>query len=155
MFILFYILLIPISICQFTIYIQHIKTNIYLNILSQDIPQYIRANNILEIIIQSENPKEINNKIIFKYNLFGPTRESKNISLIQCTLKNKIPFNIQGPFYLKKNHLEKSFEIKIKDNLLHYTLEMIEDFYLGIFKNIGKNLKKQRKNIFVNLKFSI
>ena len=104
MFILFYIVLIPISICQFTIYIQHIKTNIYLNILSQDIPQYIRANNILEIIIQSENPKEI--------------------------------FNIQGPFYLKKNHFEKSFEIKIKDNLLHYTLEMIEDFYLGILKNV-------------------
>ena len=81
--------------------------------------------------------------------MFGPTRESKNISLIQCTLKNKIPFNIQGSFYLKKNHFEKSFEIKIKDNLLHYTLEMIEDFYLGIFKKCWKKSKKSKEKIFL------
>ena len=123
-----------------------------MNIFSQDIPQYIRANNILEIIIQSENPKEINNEIIFKCDLFGPTRESKNISLIQCTLKNKIPFNIQGSFYLKKNHFEKSFEIKIKNNLLHYTLEMIEDFYLGIFKKCWKKSKKAKKKYFCEFK---
>ena len=122
------------------------------NILSQDIPQYIKANNILEIIIQSENPKEINNKIIFKCNLFGPTRESKNISLIQCTLNKKVRFNTKGPFYLKKNHFEKSFEIKIKDNLLHYTLEMMEDFYLGIFKKCRKKSKKAKKKYFYQFK---
>ena len=71
--------------------------------------------------------------IIFKCNIFGKTILYN--PHIECSLKESIP-NLKGPFYLKKEHFKKSFQIKVNEKYVSYLLKINESiFYRGIIKN--------------------
>ena len=91
---IFFIILISISISlsQYTLYIQHSDT------YGKNIPSNIIINDIFDIIINNEKCENIS----LKCDLIG----LYNISKIKCLL------NYEGIFYITKNNLEKSFEIK-------------------------------------------
>ena len=100
---IFFIILISISISlsQYTLYIQHIYSSNYelnLDIYGKNIPSNIIINDIFDIIINNEKYENIT----LKCDLIG----LYNISKIKCLL------NYEGIFYITKNNLEKSFEIK-------------------------------------------
>ena len=133
----FFIILISISVSltQYTLYIQHIYSLNYelnLDIFGKNIPSNIIINDIFDIIINNEKYENIS----LKCDLIG----LYNISKIKCLL------NYEGIFYITKNNLEKSFEIKFKEETIHYTLENNEDFYLLIIQNNSCNFVYQNLN---------
>ena len=129
--ILFFIELLCLSLCQFSLYLQHIIINndneINFDLYSQKIPEKITKKDIFDIIIHSENNEEQN--ITFKCSLFG--KNSINSTSIKCILKDKIILNDEGPFYISKEHLQKSFGFYYNEKFLYFTIEIIEEFYLG------------------------
>ena len=133
---IFFIILISISISislsQYTLYIQHIYSSNYelnLDIYGKNIPSNITMNDIFDIIINNEKYENIT----LKCDLIG-------LSKIKCLL------NYEGIFYITKNNLEKSFEIKYNEETLQYTLENNEDFYLLIIQNNSCNFVYQNLN---------
>ena len=132
---IFFIILISISISLYTLYIQHIYSSNYelnLDIYGKNIPSNIIINDIFDIIINNEKCENIS----LKCDLIG----LYNISKIKCLL------NYEGIFYITKNNLEKSFEIKYNEETIHYTLENNEDFYLLIIQNNSCNFVYQNLN---------
>ena len=134
---IFFIILISISISlfQYTLYIQHIYSSNYelnLDIYGKNIPSNIIINDIFDIIINNEKYENIS----LKCDLIG----LYNISKIKCLL------NYEGIFYITKNNLEKSFEIKYNEETIHCTLENNEDFYLLIIQNNSCNFVYQNLN---------
>ncbi len=90
------------------IYLSNIKFNekfindfiIILDILGKNNPENIIVYNIFQIILESENMKEKDKKIIFECNFFGPSNSIN--SHLQCLLKSKIESNLKGPFYFRE-----------------------------------------------------
>ena len=83
-----------------------------------------------------------------------------NSSYIQCVNKENILSKLKRQYYISKRHLQKSFEVKSKGKSLFYTLEIMEDFYLGIIKGVlnEANLFKDNKElniIYRNLDYNI
>ena len=117
--ILFYIELLCLSLCQFSLYLQHIIINndneINFDLYTQKIPEKITKKDIFDIIIHSENNEEQN--ITFKCSLFG--KNSINSTSIKCNLKDKIILNDEGPFYISKEHLQKSFGFYYNEKFLY------------------------------------
>ena len=134
--IIFIILIsVSISLSQYTLYIQHIYSSNYelnLDIYGKNISSNITINDIFDIIINNEKYENIT----LKCDLIG----LYNISKIKCLL------NYEGIFYITKNNLEKSFEIKYNEETIHYTLENNEDFYLLIIQNNSCNFVYQNLN---------
>lgn len=88
------------------------------------------------IILKSENINELGKNIIFQCSLFGKTIFYN--PHIECSLKEAIP-NLKVPFYLKKEHFKKSFQIKVNEKYESYILKINENiFYRGIIKNDKK-----------------
>lgn len=137
------------------IYLSNIKFNekfindfvIILDIKGKNIPKNIITYNVFKIILESENIKEKERKIIFECNFFGPTNSSN--SYFQCLLKSKIESNIKGNFYFREEHFERSFTLKYEKLLYHYSLEILKPTYcFGMIRNFLKF-----KNLF-DLKFN-
>lgn len=94
-------------------------------------------NNIFKIILKSENINEYEKNITFECSIF-----LKEKNYIKCSLKELIP-NHKGPFYLKKEHFQKSFQIFNNEEYDNYTLELNENiFFTGIIKK-----ENQKRNI--------
>ena len=142
----FIIFLISLSLCKYLLYIEHMYTikdknnfSIIFDINTLNISNKINSNNIFNIILESENLKEKNYKIIFKCEFIYLY---SNNSQIKCSLKKKISSHIVGPFYFRQEYFKKSFNIKIEDNILNFTLDIKEEeFYIGMIRNfrIKKN----------------
>jgi len=140
---LIYIILISSSLNQYSLYIKNIyilnkeesyidnNFQLFLDIISGEvIPNNLKINNMFDINLHSDNLNEQNIFITFKCDLYGPT----NITdlYIKCILKDKIPENINGPFYFTKNHFDKSLQINYEDNSYNFTLKTMEQpYYLG------------------------
>ena len=120
---LIYIILISSSLNQYSLYIKNIyilnkesyidnNFQLFLDIISGEvIPNNLKINNMFDIKLHSDNLNEQNIFITFKCDLYGPT----NITdlHIKCILKDKIPENINGPFYFTKNHFDKRKALKV------------------------------------------
>ena len=143
---LIYIILISSSLNQYSLYIKNIyilnkesyidnNFQLFLDIISGEvIPNNLKINNMFDIKLHSDNLNEQNIFITFKCDLYGPT----NITdlYIKCILKDKIPENINGPFYFTKNHFDKSFQINYQNKTFNITLDtMNQPFYIGMIKS--------------------
>ena len=146
-------LLISLTFTQYSIYIKNIYTPkeiscndkdfpLYFDLISgQKLPKNLKAKDVFDINIQSEDFTEQNFFLKFKCDLFGPSK-FKGIYL-KCNLKEKIPENINGPFYITKNDLERGFEVEYKEELYNFTLGIMnQPYYLLEIKPCNKNLKK-------------
>ena len=120
---------------------------INLDIQGKNIPQNIITYNIFKIILESENIKEKEIKIIFECNFFGPTNSSD--SYLQCLLKSKIESNFKGPFYFREEYFERSFTFKYENLSYYYSLEILKPTYC--FGIITSFLKSQ---YLFNVKFN-
>jgi lipopolysaccharide biosynthesis glycosyltransferase len=157
---LIYIILISSSLNQYSLYIKNIyilnkeesyidnNFQLFLDIISGEvIPNNLKINNMFDINLHSNNLNEQNIFITFKCDLYGPT----NITdlHIKCILKDKIPENINGPFYFTKNHFDKSFQINYQNKNFNITLDtMNQPFYIGMIKSYPYN-----KGIFIRFNF--
>lgn len=122
-----------------------------LDIEGKNIPKNIIINNIFDIILESENINEKEQKIIFECNFFGPN-EAIN-SYIQCLLKETISSDLKGPFYFREEYFEKSFSTIYQKELLYFTLEILETTYcLGMIRSFLTN--KSSFNLEFNYKNS-
>ena len=105
---------------------------------------------IFQIILKSENIKEQEQNIIFLCSIFG-----KSVLYnphLECSLKEVIP-NLKGPFYLKKEHFQKSFQIKENEKYISYILEINEKiFYRGIINNEITKINKNNYILYFNYK---
>ena len=111
---------------------------INLDIEGTKIPKNIIIYNIFKIILESENPKEKEKKIIFECNFWGPTDSSN--SYLECTLKKKIESNLKGPFYFREEFFEKSFSIKTQNITYYYSLEILKPVYcFGMIRSFSKS----------------
>ncbi len=148
-------LLISLSLTQYQIYIKNIYTQnideygcsdnditLYFNIISgQSIPENLKEENVFDINIQSENLNEIE-KIIFNCDLFGPTNSED--AFIKCNLKDKIPKYYKSDFYFKKIDFDKSFSINYENELLNFTLDIMEQpNIIGQIKQCKNNPNKK------------
>ena len=143
---LIYIILISSSLNQYSLYIKNIYNNLnkdsyidnnfqlFFDIISgQVIPNNLIINNMFDINLQSDNLNEQNVFINFNCNLYGPTNITE--AYIKCILKEKIPENINGPFYFTKNNFDRSIQINYENNTYNFTLKTMEQpYYLGIIK---------------------
>ena len=104
----------------------------------------IYAKDIFLIILKSENINELGKNIIFKCSIFGKTILYN--PHIECSLKEAIP-NLKVPFYLKKEHFKKSFQIKVNEKYESYILKINESiFYKGIIRN---EMTKRNENNYI------
>ena len=148
-------LLISLSLTQYQIYIKNIYTQnideygcsdnditLYFNIISgQSIPENLKEENVFNINIQSENLNEIE-KIIFNCDLFGPTNSED--AFIKCNLKDKIPKYYKSDFYFKKIDFDKSFSMNYENELLNFTLDIMEQpNIIGQIKQCKNNPNKK------------
>ena len=153
-------LLISLASTQYSIYIKNIYTQkeiscndndfeLYLDGISgQKLQKNLKAKDVFNIKVQSDDFNEENIFITFKCDLYGPS-SFKGIYL-KCNLKDKIPENANGPFYITKNHLERGFEVEYKDRIYNITLTvMMQPYYLVEINPCQKKLKK--KTIKFNL----
>ena len=136
------------------IYLSNIKFNenfindfiINLDLQGKNIPKNIISYNVFKIILESENIKEKEKKVIFECNFFGPTNFCN--SYLQCLLKSKLESNLKGPFYFREGHFERSFTFKYEKLLYHFSFEILKPTYcFGIIRSFLKS-----KNLF-NMKF--
>ena len=149
------IILISLSICKYLLYVDemHIlndKKNflIILDISGLNNSTKIIANNIFNIVLDSENYQEKNVKIKFICNLFYLNNFN---SQIKCLLEEKISSNIIGPFSFRQEYLKKSFIIKINDKYFKFTLDILEEvFYIGILKSF----RTKKNNVKIDYKIS-
>ena len=134
---LIYIILISASINQYSLYIKNIYNNLnkdsYIDnnfqlifdiISGQVIPNNLIINNMFDINLQSDNLNEQNVFINFNCDLFGPTNITD--TYIKCNLKEKIPENINGPFYFTKNLFDKCFQINYQNKTFNFTLDIMK-----------------------------
>ena len=138
------------SLNQYILYLQHIFTNnnhdINFQLYGQNLPN-ITENNIFDIILNSENNEE---NITFNCDLFGIN--STNSSNIKCILKENFLYKDEETFYLSQKHLQKSFSVFHEKKYLNFTIEIIEDFYLGIINISPKEIKENSFEIKLNYK---
>ena len=155
-----YIILISSSLNQYFLYIKNIYSlnkesnidnnfHLFIDIISGEvIPNNLKIINMFDINLQSNNRNEKNVFIKFNCNLYGPTKITE--SYIQCILKEKIPENINGPFYFTKNHFDKSFQINYQNKTCNFTLDIMKQpYYLGIIKSHPNNKGKFIKFNFI------
>ncbi len=155
-----YIILISSSFNQYYLYLKnvynlnkgsYIENNfqLFFDIISgQVIPSNLKINNIFDINVQSNNLSEKNIMITFNCNLYGPTNITE--TYIKCILKEKIPENINGPFYFTKNLFDKCFQINYQNKTFNFTLDIMKQpNYLGIIKSHPNNKGKFIKFNFI------
>ncbi len=166
MILLILILLIQLSTSQLILYVQHIFTSrfnehLYLNldVYGKNIIEKSIFYNIFDIELQYEEiQEEQKENISLSCNFY--VLDSMNSSYIQCVNKENILSKFKRQYYISKRHLQKSFEVKSKGKSLFYTLEIMEDFYLGIIKGETNesNLYKENNElniIYKNLDYNI
>ena len=166
MILLILILLIQLSTSQLILYVQHIFTSrfnehLYLNldVCEKNIIEKSIFYNIFDIELQYEEiQEEQKENLSLTCNFYA--LDSMNSSYIQCVNKENILSKLKRQYYISKRHLQKSFEVKSKGKSLFYTLEIMEDFYLGIIKGDlnESNLYKENSElniIYKNLDYNI
>ena len=166
MILLILILLIQLSTSQLILYIQHIFTSrfnehLYLNldVYGKNIIEKSIFYNIFDIELQYEGIQE-EQKENLSLTCDFYVLDSINSSYIQCVNKEKILSKLKRQYYISIRHLQKSFEVKSKGISLFYTLEIMEDFYLGIIKGDLNEANSYKENnelniIYRNLDYNI
>jgi len=139
MYFILLIFLLPLFFCKYILSVDNIYTidkeknfSLIFNLKRLKISKKFIANNIFNIIINSENQNEKNRKINFVCDFIYLSLYNPHI---KCFLKENYPINLKGPFYFRQEFFKKSFIIKTKNEILYFTLEILEEiFYMGMIK---------------------
>lgn len=150
------IFFIPISLSKYVLYVDNIYTintknnfSIILDLKRLNISNKFIANNIFNIVIESEN--QIEKKIKKICFICDFIYLSLNNPQIKCFLKEKFSLILKGSFYFRQEYFKKSFIIKNKGENLKFTLDILEEiFYIGMIRSF----RIKKNNIEFNYKIS-
>ncbi len=133
------------------IFITNDKSSI-LNILSNEKRtenNIFIADDIFNILLQSEYYNEKDKFIPLNCNLFGP-----NLSM-KCFINKTIKSNNKASYYLNIKQLEKSFQIKLNNQLKNFTISLsTESFFFKKYLSY-KDILNLNENNYIQINFKI